>query len=293
MDELWCEKYRPKKFDEIVGQNHIVEEISSGLTNLPHLLFHGTAGVGKTTMAYVIGRELFGDNFRSNFLELNASDERGIDVIRNKVKGFAKVKPLNADFKVIFLDEADYLTADAQASLRRVMEIYHKTTRFILSCNYVHKIIPAIQSRCKCYGFKKIGQVDMRPLLLRISKEEKIEFSSLDIDYTGDLRSIINNLQCGIGKGERNNYVKDIMDKVKKKDFLGARGLVDEMFKDGWDERRILIELRETVLSGQDKQFISSSLLSLLKADMMLVEGVDRDLVFDGLLLSIVKGGVL
>ena len=299
------EKDRPKKFEDVVGQDSIVEELKSSINNLPHLLFHGPAGVGKTTMAYIIGRELFGKNFRSNFMELNASDERGIQVIREKVKGFAKVMPLSADFKIIFLDEADYLTADAQASLRRIMEVYHKTTRFILSCNYVHKIIPALRSRCKSYQFNKIENKDTLKLLNKILKEENVgECNINNVDFTGDLREIINSLQGGISKVNRKNYIEDIIKEVKDKKFLKARGFIDVMLKEGWDERRILLETRWSLLEkvrgptkssgkGFDKQFISSSLLSLLKADIMLVDGVDRDLVFDGLLLNMVKGGFL
>ncbi len=270
MNELWVEKYRPKKFDDIVGQNQIVEEIKGAVAtgSLPHLLLYGPAGVGKTTMAYVIGRELFGDNFRSNFLELNASDERGIDVIRNKVKGFAKVKSLSADFKVIFLDEADYLTADAQASLRRIMEVYHKTTRFILSCNYVQKIISPNQSVCKCYQFNKISRPETMKILSKIATEEEVEFNSRDgFDYTGDLREIINNIQGGIVKIKRKNYVKEILGKVMKKDFLGARVLVDSMFKEGWDERRILIEIRSLLFKANNaKTFISTSRIVTMRA---------------------------
>lgn len=301
MDELWVEKYRPKKFDDMVGQNDIVEEIRENLSNLPHLLFYGPAGVGKTTMAYIIGRELFGENFRSNFMELNASDERGIQVIREKVKNFAKVQPLNADFKVIFLDEADYLTADAQASLRRVMEVYHKTTRFILSCNYSHKVIPAIKSRCKCYGFNKLDDKDIKELLVSIAPSELgVEvIDGIVKDCNGDMRSAINELQGlkavkGARLKENKDYIINLIEFIKQGDFLKGRGLVDVMLKEGWDERRMLVEVRDKLVASLfDKKFISSSLLSLLRADVMLVDGVDRVLVFDGLLLSMVKGDSL
>src|SRR3989304_4493842 len=149
--ESWTEKYRPSKFSEIVGQDNTVKKVQS-LTkslNIPHLLFAGPAGTGKSTLALITVKELFGDKWKENYLELNASDERGIDVVRQKVKDFARTKAIeNIPFKVIFLDEADALTKEAQQALRRTMENYSNTCRFIMSCNYASNIIDPIQSRC-------------------------------------------------------------------------------------------------------------------------------------------------
>ena len=149
-NEIWTEKYRPGKFEEVVGQREIIKRVSSLVQslNIPHLMFAGPAGTGKSTLALIIVKALFGDAWRENYLELNASDERGIEVVRQKVKDFARTKALeNIPFKVIFLDEADALTKEAQQALRRTMESYTRTCRFILSCNYVSKIIDPIQSR--------------------------------------------------------------------------------------------------------------------------------------------------
>ena len=160
-EEIWIEKYRPEKLDDIVGQDEIIRRLKSYVKtrNLPHLLFSGPPGVGKTAASISIVKEIFGDTWRNNFIELNASDERGIDIIRHKVKDFARMAPLGeADFKVIFLDEADALTNDAQSALRRTMERYSATTRFILSCNYSSKIIEPIQSRCAVYRFKPLSR---------------------------------------------------------------------------------------------------------------------------------------
>ncbi|MBU2503481.1 MAG: AAA family ATPase, partial [Nanoarchaeota archaeon] len=152
--EIWTEKYRPTTYSEIFGQEDIVKRIQSltNSLNIPHLLFAGPAGTGKSTMALVIVKELFGDDWRENYLELNASDERGIQIVREKVKNFARTKSIgNVPFKIIFLDEADALTPEAQQALRRTMENYSSTCRFMLSCNYSSKIIDPIQSRCAAF----------------------------------------------------------------------------------------------------------------------------------------------
>ncbi|HDD05185.1 MAG TPA: replication factor C small subunit, partial [Candidatus Aenigmarchaeota archaeon] len=157
--EIWTEKYRPKTLDEVVGQEKVVEKLKAFVRakNLPHLLFAGPAGTGKTTCALAIARELYGEEWRDNLLELNASDERGIDTIRTKVKEFARTKPIgDFPFKIILLDEADALTRDAQQALRRTMENFSSTCRFILDCNFSSKIIEPIQSRCAIFRFKPL-----------------------------------------------------------------------------------------------------------------------------------------
>jgi replication factor C small subunit len=136
---IWTEKYRPSKFSEIVGQDNTVKRVEAltNSLNIPHMMFAGPAGTGKSTLALIVVKELYKDNWKENYLELNASDERGINVIREKVKNFARTKSIgNIPFKIIFLDEADALTPEAQQALRRTMENYSSTCRFILSCNY-------------------------------------------------------------------------------------------------------------------------------------------------------------
>lgn len=200
---IWIEKYRPRRLDDIVGQNDIVVRLKSYVKtgNLPHLLFAGSAGVGKTTAAVALAREFFGDSWQTNFREMNASDERGIDVVRTQIKEFARTSPLgDAEFKILFLDEADALTTDAQAALRRTMETYARTCRFILSCNYSSKIIDPIQSRCAIYRFRPLDREAVIEEIRRIAAAEGLTLTEGALDAivyvaAGDMRKAINALQ--------------------------------------------------------------------------------------------------
>lgn len=200
---IWIERYRPARLADIVGQDEIVERLQSYVQHgsLPHLLFTGPAGVGKTTAAVALAREFFGESWQMNFRELNASDERGIDVVRNQIKEFARTSPLGgAEFKILFLDEADALTPDAQAALRRTMETYARTCRFILSCNYSSKIIDPIQSRCAIYRFRPLGPDAIRDGILQIATNEGLTVTDGAVEAIayvaqGDMRRAINALQ--------------------------------------------------------------------------------------------------
>ena len=158
MSGPWVEKYRPQSLDDIVGQEHIINRLKKyvGEESMPNLMFTGPAGVGKTTTALALVKSILGEYWRQNFLELNASDARGIDTVRNDIKNFCRLKPVGAPFRIIFLDEVDNMTKDAQHALRREMEMYTKTASFILSCNYSSKIIDPIQSRCAIFRFAPI-----------------------------------------------------------------------------------------------------------------------------------------
>ncbi|MEM0064585.1 replication factor C small subunit [Metallosphaera sp.] len=211
MDEiLWAEKYRPRTLDDIVNQKDIVDRLKRFVKerNMPHLLFAGPPGTGKTTSALALVHDLYGENYDQFFLELNASDENGINVIRTKVKDFARtVTPGNVPFKTVLLDEADNMTSDAQQALRRTMELYTESTRFILACNYLSKIIDPIQSRTALFRFYPLKKEDVILRLENILKEEKVQYDvkSLEVVYDvtgGDMRKAINVLQAAAAYGK-------------------------------------------------------------------------------------------
>lgn len=200
--KLWTEKYRPETFGEIVGNENTIRQIESEVEagNMNHMMFLGPAGVGKTTTATVIANHLFGGPTNTRFKELNASDERGIDTIRNKVKKFATRKSLSGDFNLIFLDEADSLTPDAMQALRRTMEQYQETCRFILTGNYESGFIDPIKSRCKTYRFEPIEDDVAEEHLQWISEQESFEVDEEVIRklvkvHSGDLRTQVAELQ--------------------------------------------------------------------------------------------------
>jgi replication factor C small subunit len=199
----WTEKYRPKNLKDIAGQVEIVKTLNAfaDAKNMPNMLFAGPPGVGKTTAAVALAHQLYADKPQGNFLELNASDERGIDVVRGKIKDFARsVSMGGVPFKLIFLDEADALTSDAQHAMRRTMELYSGVTRFILSCNYSSKIIEPIQSRAAIFRFLRLERKDVEATLVKIAHAEGLKMGegameALFYVSDGDLRKCVNVLQ--------------------------------------------------------------------------------------------------
>jgi replication factor C small subunit len=210
---MWSEKYRPKKLPEVVNQKEIIKGISNLIKSpdIPHMLFAGPAGVGKTTTALCIAMEILGDEWKKNTLELNASDERGIKMVRERVKEFAASIKLTSDKefgkpKIIILDEADEMTSEAQTALRRIIEDSAKTTRFIIICNYLSQIIEPIQSRCVVFRFTRLPKEEVVDHLKMICEKEKAKYEEKALaqifDSTeGDMRHSINIMQAAAGMG--------------------------------------------------------------------------------------------
>ncbi|MCQ5377119.1 MAG: replication factor C small subunit [Candidatus Methanomethylicia archaeon] len=251
---MWTEKYRPKTLDDIVNQTEIVERLKRFVKerSMPHCLFAGTPGTGKTTAAMCLAHDLYGQDYRQNYLELNASDERGIDVIRTTVKDFARtVSMADAPFKILVLDEADNLTPDAQQALRRTMEMYTNTCRFILACNYFSRIIEPIQSRCAFFRFIPLRGEEVKARVKEICEKEGVRITPKGLEALlyvggGDLRRVINTLQAAAASSKEVDdaiiyrisgrvspkEVKDLLSDAIKGDFVAARAKVVRLMVD-------------------------------------------------------------
>lgn len=315
-NQIWVDKYRPKTFDDIIGQEAFISRIKAFISSksLPHLLFSGAPGTGKTTTAHVIARELFGkDGMKGNFLELNASDDRGIDVIRHQIKEFAKLKSLtNIPYKIICLDEADSLTKEAQQALRRTMEKYSSSCRFILACNEISKLIDPIQSRCVIFKFKPLKQETIKTLLSRIEKSEDITIKDDAKEFLititkGDVRKVTNTLQAAsaLQKTITVNILQEIVDEINPKevekllsyafegDFFKAR---DELIKlrviKGLSGLEILKELYKQVLEAKIDETTKIKIVDkIASVEFRMVEGADEEIQLESILatLSILK----
>ncbi len=310
---IWTEKYRPKIFDEVKGQDNIVKRARAFVKqrNMPHLLFAGPAGVGKSTLALVIARELFKESWRDNLLELNASDERGIDVIRVKVKDFARTKALgNVPFKIIFLDECDALTREAQQALRRTMENYTRTCRFILSCNFSSKIIDPIQSRCVVFKFKPLPKKDIFEIVESIAKKENLVIDNktkqaLYEISNGDCRKVENILQSSaaltnnidekviysVASQALPKEVNEILELAISNNILESRKkLLNTMLENGLSGLDIIKQIQSLIWQLDIENIKKLNMIKLCgEIEFRLVEGSDEFIQIEALLAGIAQ----
>jgi len=314
--ELWTEKYRPRFLDEMVNQREIVERLRSFVEarNIPHCIFAGPPGTGKTTAALCLAYELYGDAYREHLMELNASDERGINVVRETVKTFARIRSIGEiPFKIMILDEADNMTSDAQQALRRTMERFTETCRFILIANYSGKIIEPIQSRCAPFRFTHLPREDLVGRLRFIAQLEKVDVLDGGLEAIlevseGDLRRAINTLQAAASMGKaidaetvysvigRANPV-DVREMIKLAmggDFLGARERLREMIvRYGVAGSDIIRQIHVEIFRfGGIPERLKVRLADVIgDIDFRLVQGADEEVQLSALLARLVEAG--
>lgn len=310
MIDVWTEKYRPDTLGEVVGQEDIIERLEAFVEedSIPHLLFTGPAGTGKTTSAIALAKDLYGEKWKQNFMETNASDDRGIDVVREKIKNFARTKPVNADYKLIFLDEADALTSDAQQALRRTMEQFSENCRFIMSCNYSSKIIDPIQSRCAVFRFNRLEEDDVKTYIERIAEGEDFEITGEAVDAVlrvagGDLRRVTNILQTAAIQEDsieeediytaaaslRPDEVNEVLDMALEGEFMDARDRLSElMIERGLDGQDVIgsihRELFDLDISDEGKLEVIEN---LAEYEFRIAEGGTDDIQIEALLAHI------
>ena len=311
---MWVEKYRPSKLSELINQKETISSLKSLLKNqseIPHLLFSGSAGVGKTTTALCLSREILGDRFNDYVLELNASDERGINMVRERVKKFSRFAGLDTEipFKIIILDEADEMTSDAQTALRRIIEDTAKYCRFILIANNISKIIAPIQSRCAVFKFTKINEKEITSYLKIVATKEKIKtddksLKSISEFSGGDLRQSINLLQAAASSGSvTETKVKDMVGSSRSKDvekilklslsdkIPDARNQMIELIKVyGMSENDFLKYLNQSVFNLKIKN-LEDVLEIIAKYDYRILVGSNPEIQLSALLAEISKFG--
>ena len=311
----WVEKYRPEKLGEVVGQKEAISRLQSYVKkhNLPNMMFSGPAGIGKTSAAVALAKELYGNEFGRNFMELNASDARGIDVVRGQIKDFARTLAFGGDFKIIFLDESDALTSDAQHALRRTMEKYTKTTRFILSCNYSSRIIEPIQSRCVVFRFRPLQAKEVEERLKEIVEKEKLELDKKALEAivyvsSGDMRKAVNVLQAaaaleskvseetvfGVSSRAKPAEIKEMILLALKGEFLEARNLLDKlMYEYGMSGEDVVRQVFREAMDADEKEIPSKTKVALVdiigEYDFRLVEGANERVQLEAMLAQFMK----
>jgi len=318
----WVEKYRPKTVEEVSYQEEVVNTLRASIEskNLPHLLFYGPPGTGKTSTILAIGRQLYGDLFKARVKELNASDERGINVVRTSIKSFAQVATSSATnssggavppYKLIILDEADSMTHDAQAALRRTMENFSKTTRFCLICNYVSRIIEPLASRCAKFRFKSLTEESMQERIKSICEKEGIKFTPkmgqvLSEVSGGDLRRAITLLQSAhslykeettaesvfeIAGRVPSEVLEGLLAAAKSNKFDLLQGAVTETIGNGYPASQIITQLFDHVTESTELKDAQKGRIAeqLALTDKALQEGADEFLQLMSVFSNVMK----
>ncbi len=314
MIDIWTEKYRPETLDEVIGQDKIIERLQAFVEedSIPHMLYAGPAGTGKTTSAVALAKDLYGDEWKQNFMETNASDERGIDVVREKIKDFARTKPVNADYKIIFLDEADSLTSDAQQALRRTMEQFSDNCRFILSCNYSSKIIDPIQSRCAVFRFNRLEEEDVTEYIQKLGEKEDFKISEEAVEAvmrvsSGDMRRVTNILQTaaiqnseieeedvyGVAASLRPDEIREVLDLAFEGSFMDAREMLTDLMVDrGLDGTDIIDSIHREILDlDLDDQQKLEVVEQLGEYEFRISEGGSSDIQIEAMLAKLAEIG--
>ncbi len=311
-DVMWVEKYRPQNLSEIVNQKDVKGSLSGLMKNqseMPHLLFSGSAGVGKTTTAICISREILGDVWKDYTLELNASDERGINMVRERVKKFSRFAGLGSQipFKIIILDEADEMTSDAQTALRRIIEDTAKFCRFILIANNISKIIDPIQSRCAVFKFTRISENEIIEQLKIISQKEKIKVDENGLkeitNYAGgDMRHAINLLQAVASAGNitqasvkssagltKTTDVSDVLKLAVSGKIQDARNKMIELIKVyGMSESDFLKYINQSLFEQKSENLEEMSQI-IAKYDYRVLSGANSEIQLSAMLAELGK----
>lgn len=258
---LWVERYRPSKLEDYVGNEHLKSKVSGYLEtgDIPHLLLYGKAGTGKTTLAKLIVNSVDCD-----YMIINASDENNVETVRNKVKNFASSMGFKP-YKIVILDEFDYMTSNAQAILRNLMETFSKHCRFILTCNYVEKVIEPIQSRCQTFQIVPPTKKDVAIQISKILQSENVSFQPKDLvpiidSAYPDIRKIINTCQLNSIKGELKLDTQNLLENDYKTKIL-------DILKSSDDKRNKYMKIRQTLIDSRASDFTELYTLLYEKVD--------------------------